>query len=215
MTEPGATVRPMAPGEADQVAALHRRAFPDYPSTKLGAGYCRRMLSAYQARADSWVDVAVQPEGRIVGYLVGAPPAAQQAVDRALRPWAVLNAVRTPADLGRNLRRAVHRVTRRLRPPTGGDVTPADEDPTGGALPPPATVRVVLVAVDGPARGIGAADQLLAAFARTARARGHHVADLSVAPDNEAAHRTYRRNGWVGDADGAHFRLVLGDPPAI
>lgn len=219
MTAGGATVRPVRAEELDAVAALHRRAFPAYASTGLGQGYCRRLLRAYADRPDSWVDVAVDPTGRIAGYLVGAPPAAQHAVDRSLLPWAVANAWRQPAEVGRNARRAASRLAglaRRRAEVAKGTAPPEPEVRTDAVRSegPAATVRVVLVAVDAAARGQGTADALLAAFARTARERGHQAADLSVAPDNAAAHRAYERNGWAADDAGAHFRLDLSGPAA-
>lgn len=201
MTAPDVSVRPMRTDELDAVTDLHRRSFPRYASTRLGAGYCRRMLRAYADRPESWVAVAVDGRARVVGYLVGAPPETQHAVDRSLVPWAALNAFRLPGDLARTLGRVTSGFGRRLRrrePEPTGAVAAAEPRPA-------ATVRVVLVAVDGAARGGGVADALLTGFERTARDRGHLVADLSVAADNVAAHRAYLRSGWVADDDGTHF----------
>jgi ribosomal protein S18 acetylase RimI-like enzyme len=208
----------MRPEEVGAVAALHRRAFPAYVSTKLGAGYCRRMLQAFAADGEAWIDVAVDDHGRIIGYLVAAPPAAQREVERALLPWAALNAWRQPGDLVRNVRRVVGRRTGirgRRRTPTAPVDAPAHRDPEAEATEiatGPATVRVVLVAVDVEARGCGVADALLSTFAQTAARRGHRVADLSVDTVNAAAQRAYARNGWLPDRSGAHFFLDLSGP---
>ncbi|MGN6693296.1 MAG: GNAT family N-acetyltransferase [Aquihabitans sp.] len=215
----------MRPDEVGVVADLHRRAFPAYVSTKLGPGYCRRMLQAVARDPEAWIDLAVDDTGRVIGYLVAAPPPAQRQVERALLPWAALNAWRQPGDLFRNGRRAVLRLARR-----GGrngtssplaeaaDSAPADsapEDTLGTSAPTePATVRIVLVAIDSDARGRGGVDALLGAFARTAAERGHRVADLSVDTVNAAAQRAYTRNGWLPDATGAHFHLDLSGPAA-
>jgi ribosomal protein S18 acetylase RimI-like enzyme len=200
----------MAPAEVEAVAALHRRCFHDYRSTRLGGAYCRRMLRAYATRPDSWVAVAVGGSGRIDGYLVAAPPATQRAVDRALLPWAALHALAHPValadDVGPVVRR-LRRLARRNRA-TGLPAGPSPEDVRAGAAPH-ATIRVVLVGVDPTARGGGAVDRLLACFATAARDRGHLVADLSVAADNLAAQRAYARNGWAPDAEGRHFLLDL------
>jgi len=217
VTSAGPAVRPMGAGEVGAVADLHRRAFPSYASTKLGAGYCRRMLRAYADRPGAWIDVAVGADGRIIGYLVAAPPATQRAVDRALLPWAALNAFRRPGDLVGNVRRFGGRISRRRRAADAGPAAPgAVAGPPVGARQPPgaATVRVVLVAVDAAARGQGGADALLDAFARTARGRGHLGADLSVAPGNGAAHGAYARNGWRPDGTGTRFTLDLSGPAA-
>lgn len=222
MTAPGIVVRPMRADDVGTVADLHRRAFPAYVSTKLGAGYCRRMLRAFEQAPGTWIDVAVDEDRRIIGFLVAAPPPTQRAVERALLPWAALNAYRHPAELARNVRRAIARLGGR-RTSGGTDVragAPAERsssppDPVASPAPSdPATVRVVLVAVDADARGRGGADALLGAFASTAFERGHRVADLSVDTVNAAAHRAYARNGWRADETGAHFHLDLSGPAA-
>lgn len=223
MTVTAPQVRPVRPAEIAAVAALHLRAFPDYESTKLGAGYCRRMLRAYAARSDAWVDVALDERGGLTGYLVAAPPATQRTLNRALLPWAGLHSLRRPAVLAKGLGGAARRLRRTIRPGRPDEAAHAVTDGPAAAASaadavPAATIRVVLVAVDPAARGTGVADALLGAFARTARERGHAAADLSVAPGNQAAHGAYLRNGWtpVGGDDGAvsHFRLDLSGPAA-
>ena len=143
MTASGATVRRMRSDEVGAVAELHRRAFPAYVSTKLGAGYCRRMLRAFAQDPDAWIDVAVEEDGQIVGFLVAAPPPAQREVERALLPWAAVNAYRHPGDLVRNVRRAVTRLTRRSSAGRSGGVTDgasvAEQD--GAAVEAPARAR--------------------------------------------------------------------------
>jgi ribosomal protein S18 acetylase RimI-like enzyme len=204
----------MAPAEVEAVAALHRRCFPDYRSTRLGEAYCRRMLRAYASRPEAWVSVAVDGPRRVVGYLVAAPPATQRAVDRALLPWAALCSLWRPGALVRDLGAVARRLRRLLR---GGHASAGRSIPPGEiqGTAPEATVRLVLVGVSPSARGRGVVDALLHSFAAMARGRGHGTADLSVAPDNHAAHRAYARNGWAPSShDSAHFRLDLDGPPS-
>ena len=78
-----AAVRPLRPADAGRVAELHLLAFPDYESSRLGRGYCRRLVLAYADRPDAWVLVAGRGEA-IDGFLVGAPPSAQREVNAAL-----------------------------------------------------------------------------------------------------------------------------------
>jgi GNAT superfamily N-acetyltransferase len=204
----------MGSGDVASVAELHRRCFPDYESTRLGAGYCRRMLRAYSRRPEAWVSIAVDDSGRTLGYLVAAPRATQRDVDRRLLPWAAANALRRPAALAQGLRKVIPRLRRLV-----GQRGDAEGQPSPGAtlsgVATGATIRVVLVAVEPAARGRGVVDVLLGAFADEARRRGHRIADLSVAPGNRAAHGAYVRNGWVSDGgDAPHFRLELSGPAA-
>lgn len=204
-------VRSLRPSDAARVAELHRLAFPDYESSRLGPGYCRRLVLAYAARSDSWVLVVGAPGRDGAGFLVGAPPAAQREVNASLVvPWGVLGALRSPGRLLGRLPAAWSRVRRRRSRPSAGGQSPAPA--TGGARRPDATIRVVLVGVDPAARGQGAADALLEGFAERARAAGHEAADLSVAAANAAARRVYARHGWeeIGEeGDGVAVRCWL------
>ena len=74
----------MRPDDAHRLAELHRVVFPDFESSRLGVGYCRRLLLAYAGRSDSWVLVAAAPDRPAAGFLVGAPPPAQREVNAAL-----------------------------------------------------------------------------------------------------------------------------------
>lgn len=198
MTPPVAfEVRPLRPADAGRVAELHRLAFPDYESSRLGLGYCRRLVLAYAARSDAFVLVAAAPGHPAAGFLVGAPAAAQREVNRSLMvPWGVLGALRSPARLVARLPAAWSRLRRPSGGAPAGESVPERVDPGPGPARPPATIRLVLVGVDPAARGGGAADALLDAFARRARQDGHRWADLSVAVGNAAARRAYARHGW-------------------
>ncbi|WP_144711566.1 GNAT family N-acetyltransferase [Curtobacterium pusillum] len=75
----------------------------------------------------------------------------------------------------------------------------------------PGTVELISMWVDPAHRGRGVATDLIGAVAQWAREYGAQSLDLSVMPDNDAARRTYERNGFVaadepGDAlpDGRH-----------
>ncbi len=218
-------VRTLGPADLAATAALHRRVFPAYSSTRLGAGFCRRLLGAYAARGDAVVLVAGDDPGPVEGYLVGAPPAVQRAVNDALAGRAALaglgQLVRSPRralaaapQAAARGRAAVRALSRRFRRSGGGPV-PAGPAPV--TAPTPADVRVVLIGVDADARGRGVADALLAELVHRAPGHGWHTADLVVAAGNTAAHRAYERNGWHRvpvDADGAgdgsvRYRLDL------
>lgn len=206
------SVRLLQPADLAAVADLHRVAFPDYRSTRLGSRYCCRMLQAYAAHPDSWVAVARSDAGaRPIGYLVAAPPEVQRALNRSLRPWAALALASSPRRLGGARRAAPPTSARSLSP------APSLDDGTAGtpeATSVPATIRVVLIGTDPSVRGVGVGATLLADFARRAAAAGHEVADLTVAVANRAARLAYARAGWTevgveGDV-AVRCRLELG-----
>jgi ribosomal protein S18 acetylase RimI-like enzyme len=62
-------------------------------------------------------------------------------------------------------------------------------------------VEVRMLAVDEAARGRGIADRLMAACEALARDEGRTAVVLSTAPDMHAAHRLYRRRGYVRQPD--------------
>ena len=62
-------------------------------------------------------------------------------------------------------------------------------------------VEVRMLAVDEAARGRGVADRLMAACEALARDEGRAAVVLSTAPDMHAAHRLYRRRGYVRQPD--------------
>jgi ribosomal protein S18 acetylase RimI-like enzyme len=62
-------------------------------------------------------------------------------------------------------------------------------------------VEVRMLAVDEAARGRGIADLLMTACEALARDEGRAAVVLSTAPDMHAAHRLYRRRGYVRQPD--------------
>jgi ribosomal protein S18 acetylase RimI-like enzyme len=62
-------------------------------------------------------------------------------------------------------------------------------------------VEIRMLAVDEAARGQGIADLLMAACETLARDEGRAAVVLATAPDMHAAHRLYRRRGYVRQPD--------------
>ncbi|HJY02476.1 MAG TPA: GNAT family N-acetyltransferase [Streptosporangiaceae bacterium] len=62
-------------------------------------------------------------------------------------------------------------------------------------------VEIRMLAVDEAARGQGIADLLMAACEALARDEGRAAVVLATAPDMHAAHRLYRRRGYVRQPD--------------
>lgn len=191
--------------DVDGVARLHRSVFAHYESSRLGYGFCVRLIAAYMGRPDVVVLVAGDPGVPPAGYLVGCPPSVQRSVNdsvAAAAAWMlVLRAARSPskavgeaAPTWRRVRRALATRAGRLRSgcAPSGDTALSQEPEVAGE----ADERVVLVGVTVDARGCGTGDALLGAFRDWAATQGATTADLSVETDNVAARRCYERNGW-------------------
>jgi ribosomal protein S18 acetylase RimI-like enzyme len=90
----------------------------------------------------------------------------------------------------------------RLSIPGAHDIVAVlDDVPVGMASGVPTAdadvVELISMWVAPAARGVGVADALMVDVERWARSTGARVLRLSVAPDNRAAIRLYRRNGFV------------------
>ena len=219
---PPVVVGGAGPADAPELAALHRRCFPDYASSRLGERFCRTLFAAYLARDGVAVLGARTASGVLVGYVVATPPSGQRAVNDAVTRQAALagvaRALRSPSELvglARRARSALRSKLGRSSSPAGAaigsDEVPETLDPGEAEV-----FRIVLICVDASARGQGVADALLAAFAVEGRRRGHAVGDLVVAAENEHAQRCYERNGWtrIPDDGGAsrRYRVELAGP---
>lgn len=176
--------------DIDLVASLHRRAFPDYASSRLGHRYTVKLLQRFSDEPEAWVAV-VRHAGLPVGYLVAAPPRLQRAIDRELRGAALMASVSHPRLLVEWVRRHLQAYRRRHEAvaSTASAVAPEADGP-------PADVRVVLIGVEAKARGKGIGAALLEDFELRAKARGHREADLWVTTVNGSARSAYRRAGW-------------------
>lgn len=197
----------MTARDVPTVASLHRAAFPAYQSSQLGPRFCHRLFDAY-LRQPATIALVRDRDGSPDAFLVACPAEIQRKVNHELLPSAALAAarallspsgrrfLRSSASRGRARRalaavgRARHRV-RSGRPPRH-PTEPVEMDATDVG-----PIRVVLVGVSPGSRGTGAGDDLLRAFAVSAAAGGHTVADLVVETTNVVARRLYERHGWV------------------
>lgn len=164
------------------LAALHRRAFPDFFLSRLGEPFLRQLYLGYLDDPDAVVTVARDEDGRIVGACVGSTRPAgffSRLLRRRLAGFvgaSALAAVRDPRTIPRLVAAVRYR----------GDQPPGAE----GAL-------LSSLCVDPSSRkgGVGAAlDQ---AWRERAGELGARTAFLTTdADDNEAVNRFYQRGGW-------------------
>lgn len=223
---PDGPVQTMMTTDIPAVAALHRSAFPNYESTVLGPHFCTAMFRAY-LRADSVIALVHQGPA-VDGYLIGARPSLQRAVNDRLFPLAVAHSMRRAlTSTGRagllssstraRSRRAVQALARRagLQRARTTKATASEVDvyegASGGTLRDP--LRIVLIAVDRARRGAGVADELLNEFERRARLLDEAQLELVVDVTNLVARRCYERNGWFqvhDDGTSIVYRKSLG-----
>lgn len=171
------------------VVEMHLQAFDGYMSARLGPIYINALIRWFQNDEHTISLVAIDDNGKPVGYVIGAPVGYTVRMNRDLlgravlatltRPWLVLDR--------RILRTAVGRLKL-----LSGRLPPQDEAP---GLPEP-TMSLVGIGVSPKAQGGGFGRQLVNAFESRARDLGAQSMRLSVYPDNPAARRLYEKCGW-------------------
>lgn len=192
-----ARVVDLTPELLDDAAGVHLEAFRGYMNAQLGRGYAKAFLRWF-TRAPQGVALAALENGRVAGYVVGAPAGYDRAMTRALiwvvarafalRPWLLLQ------------RRFLERIARRARS------VPQPPVETG------AVMSLVGIGVAEAGQGSGVGRVLMEEFERRARQHGMTSMRLSVYADNERARRLYERAGWIverTEANALYYRRAL------
>jgi ribosomal protein S18 acetylase RimI-like enzyme len=185
----------ITPLQADQIkeaASLHKAAFTGYLNVRIGDAYIRAFLRWFQQEQDGIALCAVTEEGKIVGYVVGAPVGYNVSLTKKtllpalmgmmVRPWLFFDS-RFRRVVAARLLDYFKRAKLNRRPTKRVD------------LPWP-VFSLVGIAVSPSGRGQGIGKQLIAAFEQEVLARGGRTGRLSVYPDNAAARKLYERAGW-------------------
>ncbi len=195
------SIRLMAQSDLDVVVEWHREAFPAGFYAQLGSSFMHRWFAAHLDSPASVSLVACEPEGTVVGYLLGTTD------DAAYRDRAAAKGIRLLArgvsalaarpglwwEFARlRARPYAGRAARRL---VGGG--PKGWHGAGDG-------ELVYICVEPEHRCLGAGAALLEAFTgeavRSGTARLHLVTEL----DNLGAQRFYVRYGWQVRSDTAH-----------
>lgn len=192
----------LLPGVVD----VHMEAFRGYMNASIGREYVRRFISWF-ANREGAIALAALSDGRVAGYVVGAPVGYSKAMNRdlfwvvaraiALRPWLLMQ----KRFFVRLLQRARQLFVRR----------PADEGPP---LPEPA-MSLVGIGVSEAARGTGVGSLLLREFEKQCRSANMKSMRLSVYATNTSARALYERGGWTLFASNAgdavyYYRILEG-----
>jgi ribosomal protein S18 acetylase RimI-like enzyme len=214
------TVRPLAPADLAVTSALHEEVLHVEFLARAGRGFLRRYHRAWMDTDDAVAIAAVDEEGRLVGFLLGAlhPAGHFRSMVRrhglSLAVSLVLAALRRPAlawelvhtrllRYGRGLLRMVWATaTGRRRPVAPGKPAAAVTEPVVGE------VTHVLVRPDR--QGSGAGRALLDAAAAAGREAGVDELVLVTPPDLEGAvgfydHLGWERTGELTSRSGEHF----------
>jgi ribosomal protein S18 acetylase RimI-like enzyme len=180
----------MAATMVRQAARVHREALAGSRTARMGTAYVRSFLDWFRHAEHGGIALAaLDSQGVVVGYVIGAPLGYTRALSRHLawsaayavlvRPWIVFSPqFRTGA---------LQRVSLLL-----GRTQPQGGEPT---LPAP-TMSLVALGVSATARGQKIGLRLVHAFEEKARALRMRSLRLSTQADNVAARRLYERCGW-------------------
>ena len=207
----GVTIESMSEQIVAEVAKLHFNAFSGYMNTQLGNSYVTEFLRWFQKAERAIALVAIDVNGKLIGYVVGAPLGYYRSISRDLiwvtalsiiiRPWLLLS---------RRLRRAC---IERLRSLLGYSLV----EQTETNLPRP-TMSLVAIGISPAGRGKGVGLLLMRAFEERARALNMRSMKLSVYPDNLSARHLYERCGWQPSVSAIrakdtmyYFRVLIKD----
>lgn len=171
--------------DVDQLAVLHRQAFPGYFLSRLGESFLRQFYRGFLNDPSAITCVARDNSGNVLGAAVGSADPNGFFGRLLRRRWfgfalsSLGHVLRSPKEAPRLLRAVAYR----------GD----SSGPISGAL-----LSSIFVAPGGQGSGIGKG--LLQAWVREASASKSSKAFLSTdAEDNEEVRRFYESNNWFLD----------------
>lgn len=188
----------MVEADADALAALHPQVFEGYMGVLLGQRYLRAFFRWF-AQAREAVSVLCEDDGRLVGYVFGAPHGYNSAATRQMLPEIAL-AVAT--HVGAVVRHPNFRLQLKNRARALLGAKPPS-DPYG-----PDTFDLVAIGASQSVRRSGVGKELLSRFEQQVFSRGFPRIALSVYATNAGARAMYEKNGWtLGVDDGRVLTL--------
>lgn len=184
-------IRPIASAAAlEAVTQIHAEAFRESLHIRLGTTYVRRMLEWFAEGEPRIALAAYDNQGRVVGYVLGAPLDQLSAMSRRLMPVALRGLLRRPgALLNSEFRRVCFRRLKSLF------VTDAAEPPLPELEQP--TMSLVGIGVAQSAQGHGVGRALVEEFVAAAARIGARSLELTVRRENAGALRLYEHAGWT------------------
>ena len=191
------------------IARIHAQAFPASFSTQLGQKYREKMLEWYFSTTKTFILVAKESDGKILGYVTGmvrdgtlktgsSSGMAQHSFNQgmaslAMRPWLLFH---------KEIRGKFSFILRNLKARFSSK-KPATS-PVSKA-PVEAKIGLVIIAVSHEAAGKGVGSALIAGFESVAVEKYHiHSVYLTVESDNARAIKTYEKSGWMQSGRDGH-----------
>jgi ribosomal protein S18 acetylase RimI-like enzyme len=176
--------------DVPEVGQIHKEAFAGYMNTRLGASYTEAFLRWFLNSKGAAALVAREPDGKIVGYVLGAPIDYGPAMNRdllliaglsvVLRPWLFLSKAFWTI------------VAARIR----STLKAAPTNHPRLHLPEP-TMGLIAIGVAPAARRKKVGVRLVQAFEVKARELGARSLLLTVYSNNSAGRKLYEGCNWV------------------
>jgi ribosomal protein S18 acetylase RimI-like enzyme len=193
-------VKPLRPGDEEDLAMLHLRAMGEYFLSSLGRGFLRRFYSEFCRHPFDYGVVARRSDsGRPVAFVVGTSDAG--AHFRALyrrhglyMAGSVLAGVLFHPVVRRGVLRRLDHMRLAIGSILGLGRSAAPATARGPRVVCP--VRLLSIAVDPEDRGSGVARLASELFEAQVKRAGFSRVGLSVHADNERAISFYRKTGW-------------------
>ena len=201
-------IGPIGFEDINAVARLHRRAFPDTRSTKLGKPYIRKMFRWFLAFQPD-LSLVARKDGEIVGYVVGAVGGYGRKLFRYAFFEVLWGLLIHPKLWFQSQTFLLWRSYLK-------GLFPADNVKSDREENQPEVVKAALagIGVDPDQRGQGIGTILVNAFESAAKSQGVGLLTLSVHADNISARRLYDGCGWTMDSENkaantVHYMKVI------
>ncbi len=194
MTEARADVqiRALRVEEAEAFAAVQRRVFPEYMTSRLGHRYSVAFFREY-ARTDGVIALGGWRNEQLLGFVTGCHASVESRIHRGLLGRAALAALVRPWLLASpHGWKRMMRIVRR-RPASADETKPDRTREDWVKIPSLAVLPAALFVV----RGLGLGTRLLDAVCSEAASRGFHQAWCMCRWDNHAIHRVLDKHGWA------------------
>ena len=185
MSDRAPYIRPLSPNDLSQLVPLHLAAFAGSLGVSLGRRYVHDFLRWFIARDDAIKLGCADEDGRLIGYVFGAPQGYTTDLNRHMS-WRVALAVVTHPWL----------VARRAFLSALPNWVRALRGKTHVTLYPVGAFLLVGIGVDPACRGRGIGRVLIREFEAQVRAGGYTTVFLAVRADNVAARRLYEASSW-------------------
>lgn len=175
--------------DLERVVQIHRQAFLNSRSTRLGKPYLRKMYRWFLENQPG-LFILVEQDGNVAGFVCGAIGGYGRKIFRYALPEIIAGFLLQPAlILKAGMFTLWHSYLQAFNP-----FANLQPPPTAAPVKVKASLASIAVAREAQGRGIGR--KLIQAFEQAAKERNANYTALSVAADNMAARKLYESCGW-------------------